>query len=130
MDMVPSSSLPVFDPECVSKAETESTSLQTLVGNSTPRRLPVPTCGAEAAKKVQVLPSEAEEASRQQNLLGLVQHKAALSVPAALTQFSHDDVEQNSLWSMSPGEGSICAQVSVEAGLFCQWPKRKSSPPH
>lgn len=43
VDMVAKSSLPVFDPEYVSKRGTESTSLQTLVGNSTPHCLPVQT---------------------------------------------------------------------------------------
>lgn len=38
--VVPRSSLPVFDPEYVSKAGTESTNLQTPAGNSTPRCLP------------------------------------------------------------------------------------------
>lgn len=42
-DSVAKSSLPVFDPEHVSKRGTESTSLQTLAGNSTPHCLPVQT---------------------------------------------------------------------------------------
>lgn len=128
-NMVPRSSPPAFDPGYVSEEETQSTSLQTPAGNSTPHCPPAPTCGAEAAETVPVLPSEAEEASRLQSALGLVPHRAAPSVPAALA-FSHDDVVQNSLCqSKSPVEGSICAQVSVSAALFCRWPRHKSSPP-
>lgn len=87
------------------------------------------TCGAAAAETAPVLPSGAQEASRQQNALGLVPHTAAPSVPAALTQFSHDALIQDSSWSKSLGEGSICAQAPAAESLFCQWPRRTSSSP-
>lgn len=51
VDMVAKSSPPVFDPEYVSKAGTESTSLQTRAGNSTHHCLPVPTWKALRTKR-------------------------------------------------------------------------------
>lgn len=107
VDMVAKSSLPVFDPEYVSNRQPEWTSLQTLASNSTHHCLPAQawkvlrtkkkknysllvldqreteredglTCVAEAAEMVPVLPSEAEEASRQQNVLGPMPHREAL----------------------------------------------------
>lgn len=43
VEVDPKSSLSVFGPEYVLKGQAESTSLQTLAGNSIPHCLPVPT---------------------------------------------------------------------------------------
>lgn len=88
------------------------------------------TCGAEAVKMVPVLPSGEEEASSQQNVLGLEPHRASRSVLSASAQFSHHAAVQIRRWSQPLGEVSTGAQISAAAGLLRQWPKHKSNLPH
>lgn len=83
----------------------------------------------EAAKKVVILPSEAQEASREQNVHVPMPHTGAPSAPAALIQLCPHVVKKSCPWLRFQGKRSICTQVLAAAGLFDQWPEHKPSPP-
>lgn len=81
------------------------------------------------AKKVVVLPSEAQEASRGQSVHVPMPHTGAPSAPAALIQFSLHAVIQSCPWLRFQVQRSICTQVLAATGLFDLWPEHKASPP-
>lgn len=87
------------------------------------------TCVGEAAKKVAVQPLEAQEASRERNWHVPTPHTGAPSAPAARMKLSHHAGTQSHSWLKFPVERSICTPVLAAAGLFDQWPERKTSPP-